>query len=350
MLKLTRFILSPFTLLYGLVVKLRNFLFDKEIFKAKEVPAKVISIGNLTVGGSGKTPTTDLVTEILSKNQIRAGVLSRGYKRKSKGYRLVCDGENIFTSVEEAGDEIMMIAMEKKIPAAVAERRVEGAIKFLNDVNIDVIVLDDGFQHRWIKRDLDILVIDQRFLQKVNQREQYLLPFGDMREPFSSIERADIILINRKFNSSEPIPPKFQKYFNGKKVFFAEYKPVGFYDVKNNQHFPIKEFEGQKSLVVCGIARPYSFLSILENNSIDIGNKLLFKDHKDYNLKEVQLIRKKFYDTNSHSVLTTEKDAIKLTNFAIELDDIDIYYLKIKMFVKNADEFEKSILEIINKS
>ncbi len=348
MLKFARIILSPFTVLYWLAVKVRNRLFDKGIFKSKEIPAKVISIGNLTVGGSGKTPTTDLVTEILHNNNIRVGVLSRGYKRKSKGYRLVCDGENIFTSVDEAGDEIMMMAIEKKIPAAVSERRVEGALKFLNDVKLDSIVLDDGFQHRWIKRNLDILVIDQRFLQKVNKREQFLLPLGDMREPFSSISRADVVIVNQKFNQPEPIPEKLKKYFDGKKVFFAEYQPVGFYDVKNNQHFPFREFEGQKSLVVCGIARPYSFLNILENNNIDIGNKLLFKDHKNYTSKDVQIIRKKFYDTNSHSVLTTEKDAIKLTNFAIELDDIDIYYLKIKMFVKNADEFEREVTKVFN--
>jgi len=345
-----RIILSPLTVFYWIAIKVRNLFFDKGIFQSKEMPVKIISIGNLTVGGSGKTPATDLVTGILLENNIRVGVLSRGYKRKSKGYRLVCDGKNIFTSVDEAGDEIMMIAREKKIPAAVAERRADGALKFLNDVELDSIVLDDGFQHRWISRNLDILVIDQRFLQKVNKREQSLLPLGDMREPFSSIDRADIIIINRKFNKPEPLPAKLEKYFEGKKVFYAEYKPAGFYDVKNNRHFPFQEFEGQKSLVVCGIARPYSFLSILENNNIDIGNKLLFKDHKHYTLKDVQTIRKKFYDTNSYSVLTTEKDAIKLTNFAIELDDIDIYYLKIKMFVKNKNEFVKEVTKIFNQN
>ena len=108
----------------------------------------------------------------------------------------------------------------------------------------------------------------------------------------------------------------------------------------------MEDFQGQKSLVVCGIARPYSFLSILEQNNINIENKLIFTDHKDYSLKEVQKIRKKFYETNAYSVLTTQKDAVKLIYFSKELDDIDIYYLKIELKLDNPGEFEEVLKRI----
>ena len=102
-------------------------------------------------------------------------------------------------------------------------------------------------------------------------------------------------------------------------------------------------------MVVCGIARPYSFLRVLETNNVDISNKILFKDHKEYKLKEIDLIRKKFYETNSNSVVTTQKDFVKLKSFSKELDDIDIYYLKIDMEIENEDEFKNQILELFNK-
>ncbi|GBD91417.1 tetraacyldisaccharide 4'-kinase [bacterium BMS3Abin04] len=346
MLKLVRKILAPTVLLYLVVVKTRNFLFDKKIFKSEKVDAKVISVGNITVGGAGKTPTSIYISELLKENNIKVGVLSRGYKRKSKGYLLVSDEDTVLTGVKDAGDEILLIAKENKIPTAVSEKRVLGAKKFLNDVHLDAIVLDDGFQHRWIYRDIDILVIDQRFLNKVNKAEQNLLPLGNMREPFSSISRAGIVIINSKFSPKKGIPEQLKKYFKDKQIFWGSYKPAGIFDVKTKEQYTLEEFRGQKSLVISGIARPYSFLSVLENQDIDIKNKILFPDHKNYTLTDVQKIRKAFYETNSQSVLTTQKDAIKLTNYSKELDDIDIYYLRIALNIENNSIFHDLILNI----
>ncbi|OGU34912.1 MAG: tetraacyldisaccharide 4'-kinase, partial [Ignavibacteria bacterium GWB2_35_6b] len=244
--------------------------------------------------------------------------------------------------------ETFLVAEECKVPAAVAERRVDGASKFLNDVKLDIIVLDDAYQHRWIERDLNILIFDQRFMQKTESMDQKLLPLGIMREPFSAVDRADIIIINRKFNEKKEIPAKLKQYFEGKKIYTAYYETSGIHDVKNHQHYEVSDFKGQKSLVVCGIARPFSFLKVLENNGIDFTNKLLFADHKNYSHKEVETIRKKFYSTNAHSVLTTQKDAVKLTRYSKELDDIDIFYLKIDLIIEQKDEFENHLLGIYN--
>jgi len=347
---LIKILLYPFVLVYTFFVRFRNLFFDKGIYKVEKVNAKVISIGNLTVGGSGKTPTVIYVTKLLRSKGISAGILSRGYRRKSKGYQLVSDGEKFFKNVEQAGDEIYLAAKECHAPAAVCERRVNGAKQFIDDIKLDAIVLDDAYQHRWIHRDLNILLFDQRFLLKLNKMEQKLLPTGQMREPFDAVKRADIIIINRKFAEKEEIPVKLKKFFTGIPVFYSHYIAKGIYDVKDDKEYSLKEFEGQKSLVVCGIARPYSFLHILENNHINIENKLLFPDHKYYTHNEVQKIRKAFYDTNSHSVLTTQKDAVKLSNYAKELDDIDIFYLKIEVEFDDKENFDNKIMELFTSN
>jgi tetraacyldisaccharide 4'-kinase len=348
LLNILRIILAPATILFAILVKIRNWLFDRDIFTAEKVESKVISIGNLTLGGSGKTPAVIAVINILKNAGVAVGLLSRGYGRRSKGYLLVSRGEGDIIPVDECSDEMYLVTDECSVPSAVSERRASGAKNLLNDVPLDVIVLDDAFQHRWIARDLDIVMCDQRFLLKTGKMDQNLLPLGVMREPFSSLNRADIIILNRKFTGKKDIPQKIQKFLKNKKVYDGHYEVSGIYDLKTHQESNMEEFRGQNSLVVCGIARPYSFLNVVEKSGINIKNKMLFPDHKDYTLKEVQSIRKRFYDTNSFSVLATQKDAVKLTNFARELDDIDIYYLKIELKIENEDSFIKEVLSVTN--
>ncbi len=340
-------VLTPLAVPYSAIMNFRNHLFNKGFFTEERVNAKIISVGNLTVGGSGKTPTVVYVTKLLKKNNVKVGVLSRGYGRNSKGFKLVSDGEQLLLAVNKSGDEIVQVATECKVPAAVSEKRVLGAKKLIAETGVEAIVLDDAYQHRWIARDLNILIFDQRFLMKRDSIEQKTLPLGRMRESFASIDRADIILINRKFNAKRELSKRFKDLMANKQIYYGYYKSAGLIDVKNEQLYSLQEFEGQKSLVVCGIARPFSFLKVLEDNNIDIKNRILFKDHKEYSEKEVQQIRKTFYDTNSQSVITTEKDYVKLREFAKELDDIDIYFLKIELQVEDADKFNNEILKII---
>ena len=331
--------MAPLTLLYGAVINIRNILFDKNIFKEENVGCCIISVGNLTVGGSGKTPLVINLIKYLKSNSNRVGALSRGYGRRTKGFKLVSDDKQILIDVNDSGDEIYLVADECKIPTAVSEKRVAGAKRFLQQIRSDIIVLDDAFQHRWIARDFDLLIIDQRFLSDVNSIDQRLLPLGSMREPFSSINRADAVVINRKFSTKITIPAKIKKYLSDHNIFYCYYRISGVYDVKSEKKYTREEFEGEHSLVVCGIARPFSFLGTLRDNNINIKNKLIFTDHKEYTNKEIDQIRKKFYSTNSYSVLTTQKDAVKLMQFKKELDDIDIYYLKIDLEFEDPDSF-----------
>lgn len=340
-----RFILFPLVPVYAWIISVRNYLFNKGVFKSHKVNAKIISIGNIVIGGSGKTPTVIYIVNLTKNMGIKVGVLSRGYGRKSKGFQLVSDGKEILCDVTTCGDELILTATECRVPAAACERRVEGAKKLLMQTNIETIILDDAFQHRWIKRDLDILIFDQYFLSKPGGIDQNLIPTGLMREPFTSVKRADVIIINRKFSDYFPIPFVLLPYFEGKKIFNGYYKTAGIIDVKNHKFYNVEEFRNQKSLVVSGIARPASFLNILRQYNINVDNRLIFKDHKRYTEKEVQRIRKKFYSTNSHSVITTSKDAVKLNQFGRQLDDIDIYYLKIELEIDNKEEFKNLIIE-----
>jgi tetraacyldisaccharide 4'-kinase len=288
------------------------------------------------------------LANLLKNEGKKVAVLSRGYGRKAKGYLLVSDGNNILTDVESCGDEILLTANECGVPCAVAEKRIDGARKLISDQKVDTIVLDDAFQHRWIKRDVDLLICEQRFLISPDFFDHYLLPAGSMREPFSSIERASTVIINRKFSQQREIPDNMKKYFENKKMFDAYYSAKAFVDIKRKTEYSLSDFEGQKSLVVCGIANPYSFFTALKQTNVDTENYLIFRDHKYYTNKEIQQIRKMFYATNSHSVVTTQKDAVKLSEYHNELDDIDIFYLKIELMMDNASSFREFLLNKIN--
>lgn len=345
-----KFILLPLVPVYYCIINIRNWFFDKKIFKTESVNAKVVSVGNLTVGGSGKTPMVIYLAQLLKRDGNRVGVLSRGYGRKSKGYVFVSDGKELLTPVDICGDEIYQTVKQCNVAAAVSEKRVIGAKRLIKDAGVNTIVLDDAFQHRWIERDVNLILFEQKFLHDSSFGNQSLLPTGIMREPFGAIKRADALIINRKFSMRKEIPGHLEKYFLNKKIFFAHYKAIEFVNVKKREMFGLKDFEGQKSLVVSGVANPFSFINALKQTNVDTRNQIIFRDHKHYTLKEVQRIRKEFYSTNSHSVVTTEKDAVKLTKYSKELDDIDIYYLKIEIEMDDPEGFRDFIVNSLFKN
>lgn len=350
LIKLLKILFSPFVFIYSGLVKTRNLFFDKSVFKSVKVDAKIISVGNITVGGSGKTPLVIYIAGLLKDAGYRVGVLSRGYGRKSKGYKLVSDGKEILTPVEICGDEILQTVMECRVPAAVSENRVKGVRRLIKETNVNTIILDDAFQHRWIARDVDLVVVDQNFLNHKSTLTHNLLPLGDLRESFDSLKRADAIVLNRKFFNREELNQSLTRYFDGKKMFTAFYKAISFVDVMKKNEYSLEEFKGQESLVVSGIANPKSFLDILEQVHVNSKNRLIFSDHKNYTVKEVQKIRKQFYSTNSHSVVTTEKDAVKLSRFNRELDDVEIFYLKINLNLDDEESFKHYLINKLNNA
>ncbi len=350
LLDIFRVLLLPLVPVYLALVYLRNLFFERGIYSVSEVAVPVISVGNLTVGGSGKTPFTMYLANLLKHSGWKPGILSRGYGRKSDGYLLVNNGSEFLTDVEKAGDEIYMAAKECNVPAAVCEDRVTGAENFLKETGINILLLDDAFQHRWIKRDLDIVIIEQRFLTGGTALRRIALPTGNLREPIPEVRRADCVILNRKFSAKEEIPVKYRKYFEGLPLFTGYYSAEGFIDVRDNKFYDKSIFENQKSLLLCGIANPYSFITLLEVLKIDSKDRLIFRDHKYYTIDEVQLIRREFYARNSHSVITTEKDAVKLSRFKKELDDIDIYAVKITMHLDDEEEWKKFLMNALKEN
>jgi tetraacyldisaccharide 4'-kinase len=348
--KILKIVLVPFIPVYAAIMTIRNLFFDIKIFRTRRVNASVVSVGNLTMGGSGKTPLVIYLLNFLKGRGLSTGVLSRGYGRKTKGYLLVSGGEDILTRVDQCGDEMYHTVLECNVPAAVSENRVKGAERLIEKTGIDLLVLDDAFQHRWIERDLNLLIFEQRFLIQPYSINKFLLPSGILREPFRAIRRADAVIVNRKFSDQAGIPDQYRKHIDKKPLFTAFYKAIEFVDIVRKTRYGIKEFSGQKSLVVSGIANPFSFINILNQNKVDTSNRLIFRDHKDYTSDEIQRIRKAFYAANSHFVVTTEKDAVKLLNFSHEFDDIDIFYLKIEISFDQETEFQNFILDKLKRS
>lgn len=343
-----RLLLYPLNPVYAAVILLRNFLFDAGILKERRSEVPVVSIGNINVGGSGKTPLVISMGKLLKNAGFNPGVLSRGYGRESKGFLLVSKNGEMQTTVEKCGDEIFQTVLESGLSAAVSENRVEGAKNLVSETGVDLIILDDGFQHRYIAREVNIAIFDnQIWLENCLQR--MLLPAGNLREPVKSLRRADIIVSNGKFSNNAEFPEELKSMLPGIPVFNASYTATGFVDIKTGAHYSLEDFRGQKSLVVSGIANPNSFFDALNQNGINTENRMILKDHAKYSPEDIQQIRKLFYDANVHSVITTQKDKVKLVRYAKELDDIDIYTLNIEIRIEKEEELLTLIKRKINK-
>ncbi|MEO0198877.1 MAG: tetraacyldisaccharide 4'-kinase [candidate division WOR-3 bacterium] len=306
---------------------LNIWYFYDENFRIKDVlPAKVISIGNLTVGGTGKTPLTIHLAQKLSEN-YRLAILTRGYKRKSSGILLLHGSQPLITW-KNTGDEpyLMWKKLGGEIPVVIGKNRYETGKLAIKQFNVNMLLLDDGFQYLPLKRDVDILCINQETIIKGD----YLLPRGKLREDFSAIRRAHIIILNLK---GEPLNRKSLEYLETwkKPVFVMKYKPIRFYNFEGQQ-FSLTSLKGFDVAVLTGIADPQSFLTIIRNLGVDPKETILIKDHDAYPLTKLRYLTQK-YDY----IITTEKDLIK-------------YPIQKKMLALEIDveiENEKELLKLL---
>ncbi|NPA12959.1 MAG: tetraacyldisaccharide 4'-kinase [Aquificae bacterium] len=310
--------------LYSFGAYTRRGLYNT-VLKPKKLPVPVISIGNLSVGGTGKTPLTVAVAKELQKEGFKVCVLSRGYKRKSKGSLVVGDGEKTVVSWEEAGDEPFLIAKEG-IPVVVSNSRYEGGLLAIKKLNPSVFILDDGFQHFQLHRDINILVVDalKPFW------EDKPLPLGRLREPPNFYRYADIIVLNRLNRLNLENREKVISYLKklGKPFFVSQEKVEGITNFKES--YPFSYLTDKRVGIFSGLGNNRQFFQMVEKlskeHSFSIVKKLPFPDHFDY--KDTKL------PNNVDIWLTTKKDLIKLKNtkniFAVD------YQLTL-----NADFFEK---------
>jgi tetraacyldisaccharide 4'-kinase len=296
---------------YAYVMKLRRFLYHKGIFKYYTVPIPVISIGNLSVGGTGKTPVTLALAKYCGKIQgKKTAIILRGYKRKSSGYLLVSDGDTILESVERSGDEAQIYAKELQGAIIICdEDRVRGAREAVS-LGAEVILLDDGFQHIRLQRDLNILLINS------DESIPAVLPFGRGRETISAVRDADIIITNSGNKTSVT--------FYGKAVIQSQstIRLLDLYTATGASTSSIEILRGKQILALSGIANPVRFeKSLVPYSEIIVPYSL--RDHTEYDSFLVEKIILKAKNENCDMIVTTTKDAVKMLNLYRALQQKD---------------------------
>lgn len=300
-------------------ISLRNFFYDYHIFPTKKLFCPVISVGNLSCGGSGKTSLVRYLAECLS-HKYRIGILLRGYKRKSKGYKIILREGEILSSLEEAGDEAYMLSYifkgNKNIYVAVSEDRFLGGLRLKKEHHIDLLLLDDGFQHRKIARDLDLVLLKKKDLK------DKLLPLGKLREGINSLKRADAIILTYQ----EVFP--FDFTFKNKPIFKLFRK--NWRIVKGNNE-KLENWENKEFIAFCGLGDNHQFREILSQLQISVREFLFFPDH--YNYKNFKISPRVNY-------LTTLKDFIKLPSLP------NLYYLDFDIEVPSLNKFITSTLNL----
>ena len=326
-LKSFRVLLLPFALLYGCIVYCRNWMFNKNFFKSVGFNIPIICVGNLSLGGTGKSPMVEYILSILS-DDYKIATLSRGYKRKTKGYALA----GAQTTALEIGDEPMQFHIKyPNVSVAVCERRIEAIPQLIQDVpNLSAIILDDAFQHREIIAGLNILLTDYSNLYC----DDIFFPTGDLRDERRSANRANIIVVtkcptNLTLEQRDDIIEKLYPEQH-QSIFFTSIA----YDTPYHIYNPNEEWVltlRDEVLLVCGIANPLPLKEYLHENT-NTYYQISYSDHHIFSIEDLNDIKEKFDQITSKSklILTTEKDAVRLVKYTEELNDIPLYVLPIK--------------------
>ena len=349
LIKINRWLL-PLSWLYGLAVSLRNELFALGILKERSFSIPVISVGNITVGGSGKTPHVEYLIRLL-QDYIKVGVLSRGYKRKSHGYVLADDN----STMRDLGDEPYQIKQKfHDIYVAVDKNRCNGITRLTHDKatsNVGVILLDDAFQHRYVKPGLNILLVDYHRLIIYDR----LLPAGRLREPLNGKQRADIVIITKCPRDLKPmefrILTKAMDLFPYQQLFFTTIDygtPQALFSDKTTS------LNKYNVLLVTGIASPEQMENDMKHKCRSL-TSLAFEDHHLFNTKDEQRINNAFEILPSPKIIvTTEKDSTRLVNLnglTTEVRDaIFVLPIKVKFMLNQGELFNNKIISYVRKN
>ena len=349
-------LLYPFTIIYGIIIFIRNFLYDYKILKSTAFDIPVISVGNISVGGTGKTPHTEYLISLL-QSHVNVVTISRGYKRKTNNFRLV----ETNSTVTEVGDEPLQI--KRKFPdtiVAVDKNRVHGINKLRSEYNADpdIIILDDAFQHRRVKPEINILLIDyNRPISK-----DCMLPSGRLREPQYQQRRADVIIFTK---CPEEITPLTRRLLR-KEVNLRPYQSLYFSRLTYGNVTPV--FEKHVAIpdlnkgvfdviMLSGIAIPDQFRKYL-SSKVNLAEEIIFSDHHSFTQKDVSQINQKFVSLkeNGHEVFifTTEKDATRLKyleNLSGEVKEHFFYIpVSVSFMESESKSFDKKILDYVEKN
>lgn len=332
---LLRKILFPFAILYGLITSIRNFLFDKGILKSYSFDLPIIAVGNLSVGGTGKTPQIEYLIRLLSQN-YKVATLSRGYKRKSEGFVLADANANAAI----LGDEPFQFYQKfPQIQVAVDANRKNGIEQLLaQNSKPEVILLDDAYQHRKVKAGFYILLTAYGDIFA----DDFMLPTGNLRESRSGSKRADVVVVTKcppnLLEDEQLLIRKKLKLAANQELFFS---CIAYDDCiySENQKIEVAEIKQSKKLLLAGIAKPEPFFSYLKNPNDEC---LTYPDHHHFSENDIQEIIIKAQDS---IIITTEKDYVRLKG---SLPNKQLYYLPIQSkLLSKADLFDKKIKDYV---
>lgn len=344
-LKSFRVLLIPFAILFWIVIAIRNWMYDKNILKSTSFGMPLICVGNLSVGGTGKSPMVEYLVLHL-KNRFKVATLSRGYKRKTKGYALATDA----TTAIEVGDEPMQFHLKfHDVPVAVGEERLDAIPQLLHDKpDTEAIILDDAFQHRVVKAGLNILLTDCNNLFTID----FFLPTGDLRDQRKSAKRAQIIVVTKcKPDLSEQERKSILEEIDplpNQSVFFTTISYGTPYHITKHDF----KFVDEKTevLLVTGIANPRPLKNYLEER-IETYYMMPYNDHHIFSMLDWKDIKKRFENISAEKkiILTTEKDSMRLLKFRQEMDGMPFYVLPIehKFLFNQENEFNEQVIEFI---
>jgi tetraacyldisaccharide 4'-kinase len=293
--------MNPFSGLYGASVALRNSLFDRGILSARRLERPVVSVGNLSAGGAGKTPFVIALGELLKERGIAFDVLSRGYGRKTRGVRFVDPNGR----VSEFGDEPLLIARKLGAPVIVGESRYEAGRAAEKKFQTQMHLLDDGFQHRSLARDFDIVLMTPADF------EDRLLPVGRQREPLSSLHRADAIVLPERFAVEHRGLPDRPLWRMTRELLLTSVPSA--------------------PIVFCGIARPDQFFAQLRSAGIIPAAEVVFGDHHAYDDRDIRRLLTTKSERDANGFVTTEKDTVNLGSLQRDLEPLAVAALKLTL-------------------
>jgi len=348
--------LYPLSWLYFWGIEFYEILFRIGLIKTKELPCQVVSIGNIVVGGTGKTPAAIEIAKILINTGRKPAILLRGYRSQiDSDWAVVSNGEKILISSEQAGDEAYMVAKELPgIPVLIGKKRYRTGYEAIKQYGVDVVILDDGFQHRELKRDIDIVVIDAKQPFGTGR----LLPAGTMREPVKALSRADLVMLTR-VNQGVNLPElrkRIRQYAPDAKIIETLHQPECLFLIGKHEPIPIEFLEGKKVLAVCGIGNPESFSNTLLSLGVSKIELLPFKDHHRYSKDDIKRIFRKKRKSDSEIIVTTKKDEQKLLAFLQKDNEWSnntpyftpeyLYILSIKLKMLTGQDYLRKLLNI----
>ena len=353
------FILNLFSILFAQIIKIRYFLYDKRLLKNNPLGCLVIVVGNITVGGTGKTPVVEKLAKTLQQNGRKVGIISRGYKSKKESLikkmlrfitngevappKVVSDGKNVLLGSKLAGDEPYMLA--KNLPGVVVvcdKNRVKAGYFAIKDFGCDTLVLDDGFQYLKLKGSLNICLVDS-----TNPfGNEHLLPRGILREPLHRLSKADYILITKTKNiqQCEELHRTIRKYNSLAKMIYCTHTPRFLVDIKSQEEKNLDFIRGKKAAIFSGIAYPESFEGTIKEQGADIIYTKRFLDHHRFSKGEIKTVFMEAFASGAEMILTTEKDAVRLPKI---FPKIPLYYLRLEIDLLSNEEDFNSLAERI---